>query len=109
MSPLEVAIATRELLSEESRWAKTFFAFTAEGEPVYSNDKKAVCWCLSGAINKSAPGEVNYGSRQKVGDMIEARVPKHETKNPLIAFNDNANTTHAQVLEMLDSVIKDLR
>lgn len=39
----------RELLSDESKWTRTFAARDAAGMPVYALASAAYCWCLLGA------------------------------------------------------------
>lgn len=42
----------RELLSDKSRWTKGSYARDKDGQPVGVRSRKAVCWCLEGAIRK---------------------------------------------------------
>lgn len=42
----------RELLSDESKWTKGQNARRETGTPVDSNDERAICWCLFGAVWK---------------------------------------------------------
>lgn len=45
-------IAVKNLLSDETKWTQGHMAEDKHGESVASDDENAVCWCLSGALQK---------------------------------------------------------
>lgn len=95
---IEILVAARELLSDEKRWTKEYYARDAAGEGVNPSSKRAVCWCLVGAMRKSPIGKLH----QEVGlDLIHSVVDGH-----IAGFNDDPNTTHADVLRVLDAAIE---
>lgn len=44
------------LFSGPEKWTKGTWARDADGQGVWSGDPTAICWCLSGAINKIGCG-----------------------------------------------------
>lgn len=97
-SALKVLVSVRELLSDEKRWTRRWYARDAAGVGVGSRDKHAVCWCLVGAMRKSPIGKLH----QEVGlDLLRSVV-----YGPIAGFNDDPKTTHADVLRVLDAAIE---
>ena len=95
----------KELLSEKERWTKNHSARNADGEFVEPYKKEiAVCWCLSGAIERVAfELDTSY---------ISVRNPFDTTRKQhfpgfigIIDFNDSPETEHSDVLLLLDLTI----
>lgn len=84
--------ALRKLLSVRKRWTQDVFARTASGRPCEPLSPKAVCWCL-------------YGGCEKVGMVVIT--PLFEFLIQGIAnFNDDPETSHKDVLRVVDKAIK---
>ena len=102
MTPTTLALArrVRALLEAPERWTQGAFARTRKGQPCESDDSDAVCWCIRGALTKSAGGR-DSPARNDLLDVVERCVPCLS----LAVWNDAKSTTHADVLALLDTVI----
>jgi hypothetical protein len=91
---------TLNLLSDPSRWTKHVSALDEGGSSVNPRSEKAACWCLSGALEAASfdtNGQLTANSKltQAVRDRGYVSVP---------AFNDSADTSHADVIDVLSEV-----
>ena len=93
LEALNLLKQVRELLSVPERWTQNTAARDANGEPCETIDPKATCWCIMGAFWKFADQMFN------TSDMC------HIMQNKLANFNDSVNTTHKDVLTLLDDRI----
>lgn len=97
--------ATVELLREargyvERDWTQNAFARNAEGIPVDSTSRDAVCWCAVGAMNRAAAalcGEFYFAA---IGALTDSLRPGWS----MPGFNDRPDQTQA-VLAWLDHTI----
>lgn len=97
MTPKQILTQARELISDPKRWTKGYFAKTALGAPCGSLSDRAICWCISGAINKVS----EFKNHQVAYDRLRLVV------GPLITqFNDDPKTTHADVIAAFDRAIE---
>ena len=101
--------AAREILQDEKRWTKGYFARTAAGDRVESCNKAAVCYCAMGAIDKAAveAREPRFGVGDDAIDALAKFLPDGHQKS-VASFNDNPKTTHAEVLALFDQAIAKL-
>lgn len=84
-------------------WTQGAFARDRNGEGVYSRDKKAVCWCLSGAI--IAGFDYEY-QRWKYSSSIRKKIKELYGRDDILSWNDDRNRTKKQVLEVMEEVEK---
>lgn len=98
MSTKDILIATRELLSDESRWTKNSGGRTAEGAACSASNADAVAFCLAGAACRVSP-EAGL-------DAISMAVMKHRSALSITSWNDHPFRTHADVLAFLDEAIE---
>lgn len=118
MSTLSVLISARSLFNDLSRWTQGSEARDADGNALDSaTSSNATCWCLVGAVRRSAAQETE-GS---VFDDVEAlRVLSRVIAprgNPcssavlstVTSFNDAESTCLSDVLCLLDSAIVSMR
>lgn len=97
-SALKVLVSARELLSDEKRWTRHRYARDAAGDNAMLSGKKAVCWCLTGAVLNSPL----RSSHQDIAlDLIHGVVG-----GSIFGFNDDPTTTHADILRVLDAAIE---
>lgn len=101
----EIFVGARELLSDETKW----------GRDQYFNGN---CYCLIGACGVGAGlSNMEIRSTNAIGDIekrvrpaLERCLPKGPVRprpaGPVIAFNDDPGTTHADILAVLDCAIK---
>lgn len=47
-----MAMTVQALLSDPSKWTRRIVARDAQGDGVEPDDQAAVCWCLSGALER---------------------------------------------------------
>ncbi len=83
-----------DLLTDESKWCKGWFAKDIEGKACYTNDKKAVRFCLTGAMIKCY-GESNpnfFNIMSKVRDYLKC-FPSD--------WNDKPERTFSEVRELV--------
>lgn len=98
-SALKVLVAARELLSDEKRWTRYDLAHDVDGVEIGPRSENAVCWCVMGAVHKFSPG-VAPG----VGGALN--LVHNAVGGPIPEFNDDPETTHADVLRVLDVAIE---
>lgn len=101
MTPKEILVKARELLSDESRWTQMSSARDRSGrhECVYS--EKAVRFCLLGAIDHVV-GRADTLAKTKAKVTLANHVPARD----VIGFNDNWFRSHKEILAALDAAIK---
>lgn len=99
MTTIEILVAARELLSARKRWTRYYMARNADGAEIDPRSEKAVCWCLFGAVQKFSP----LGTWHHCGalDLVHNVVGRH-----ISGLNDDPNTTHANILRVLDAAIE---
>jgi hypothetical protein len=109
--PLEVKIirGAKRLLNEKG-WTQASYAEDSEGNSIYWDSKKAVCFCVSGALYRSAHG-VHYNCEHSDFSEKEEAVDRvFELMGDVLYgidvpfFNDNAKTTKEKVISVLDTV-----
>lgn len=103
---LRIITKTRELLSDPGRWTKGRYARTADGLNVSPHREAATCFCLVGAIKRST---ANNDQEDSVDDAISATLRSRGFFEGVINFNDRPETTHADVLKLLDETAEHLR
>lgn len=104
MTAIEILVATRELLTDPSHWTKGESARDVRGKEVPPNYPSAVCWCMTGALNKVVRSPCVWFKSEAVlsaADLIHGVVG-----GPIPSFNDAPTTTHATVLRVLDAAIE---
>jgi hypothetical protein len=86
----------RELLSAPEAWTKGYYANDKDGGMVYPESEEAVCWCLSGAINRCYSG---LSDRRFAEAKLEASIRElfpnlkvHQHDSLIVAFNDHKAT-----------------
>jgi hypothetical protein len=103
-------ISLRSLLSSREAWTQHIMAKSKDGLPVLPTDPRAKCWCLVGGCEKvsSQPGQLIQqlcsirSSRNFKLDSIEARLT-------VASFNDEYDTTHEDILILIDAAIMELK
>jgi hypothetical protein len=82
----------KKLYADESTWRKGFFAADKEGKSCMPEDKKAVSWCLIGAIYKCYDDK----KARKVFDKVVAALPVH-----ISVWNDDQKRTFQDVKDLV--------
>ena len=96
-----------KLLKKQERWTRGTFARNNQGAPVDEYSRDACSWCMTGAIRKSLAWLATGPISIKVRKMYPGR--SDPQLGEIAAFNDHGDTTHEDVLKVIESVIKDLR
>lgn len=125
----ELLTAARDLLTDPAKWTKGKWARAAVEDPEkcspLPNEPEAVCFCSAGALwcvlgkdttscslfldSPHNPANASIGFLAACA--LEAALPGdfnragHDTRHPVIAYNDAEATTHADVLSLFDRAI----
>jgi hypothetical protein len=95
--------AVRELLEDERAWIQGTAAVDAYGNEVEGSDPNAVRRCLSGACDAvDGYGKLSFLARV-LGEHPD--FASHDFAS-IHAFNDDKDTTHADVLRLIDVAIE---
>jgi len=95
MTTLEVLRATRELLSEQTRWARGNYAYDSEGNIVDPNASTAVRFCVIGAMWRSS----NSGQAFKIAEALAGSVPKLGSCNDIFGYRQVMRWLDAQIAQ----------
>lgn len=76
-----------DLFEDPSRWTKGAYAKNDRGAAVASHDPTAVCFCLAGGRNRVIPS-------------LDLRFFLPNWAVSSLEFNDDPNTTHADILAL---------
>lgn len=103
----------RSLLADPARWTKGAMAKDASGENVSPHSPKATCWCLVGAVYKVRDDNPDVrgscvGDTIDISKAIDRAVSARGFGRNCAAYQDRADTTHADVLSLIDEAIKGL-
>ena len=101
----------RELIDTPEKWTQGSAAVDADDNRVDVLSKKACTFCLGGAIQRACSdiGEkpAFYTDCAKWAfDNADLKLNHNEALTPIVAFNDNLKTTHADVLRAIDEAIQ---
>jgi hypothetical protein len=96
----------RDLLEPPERWTKGAYARTAPyaAGRVEADSPHATCWCLEGACWR-VTGEL-YSS--PIWQRLNRHVSNHNLAPRASNFNDRDETTHRDILELLDKIIAEV-
>lgn len=98
---IEILTAARELLTDPSHWTKGANARNVRGKEALPNYPSAVCWCMTGA-----PTTLFRAPWTSVALTSAIVLLQTTISDGIIAFNDRPDTTHTDVLRVLDAAIK---
>lgn len=97
----QVLRAARALIENPEKWIKGAEAQDAEGRRVTPNDVRAVCWCVTGAIERALGSDDEYRpmitAARVFADAVGARYA--------YVYNDRKDVTHADVMAAFDRAI----
>ncbi len=92
-----------ELLSDETKWTKNASAKNKDGFIVGPHNPEACKWCLSGAFAKCYFGILEPEEILVLWNkIVRASVDLYQMEP--VTFNDNSQTTFAQIRELLEEV-----
>lgn len=110
---LAILRGARALLARPDAWLRGVGARTSEGELCPSSSPAAACFCAIGVLNHLAPlGGWGKAHRALFAELPKAwcsRVKPSNVKDDhwvsVARFNDDPNTTHADLLALFDRAI----
>ena len=115
MGLLEILIKVRELLSNKDHWTKGYYARNVRNDMIDPQDPAACTFCMYGAIYKVCPDipfsavgfkdPIIMQAHDEITRAIVELYPAFKDE-PEARFNDNSNTTHEDVLKVLDRAIE---
>lgn len=100
MTPKEVLIAARALISDPGKWTRGDYAIDKDGKTVSVLSQDATCWCALGAIRKAGH---YYCDRNEPALFLE-RAIFGEKIDFIDVFNDSH--THEEVIAAFDRAIE---
>lgn len=98
MTPRELLVKSRELLSDPARWTKQAYARDERGRPCEVSSPNAKSFCLLGAMLREC-------DRPRLVFDADWFLFAHAGATALI-LNDDAQTSHADLMTALDGVIQ---
>lgn len=98
-------VAARAKIDSPDKWTKGNFAADEFGNRAHVDSPSATCWCLDGSLVHAA--RVHLGSLGEARDVVEmALSDDDDTALSIWEFNDGKDTTHAEVMAVLDAAIE---
>lgn len=110
MTNKEIFIQMRELLKEKENWTQRAAARDINGFSCYPEEKEAFSFCLVGAAEKVISilsEKPRTETRIKINEILRKFIPTKEY-NSITKFNDDKNTTHEDIIKLLDKIINSL-
>lgn len=108
----EILEKAKCLIDTPEKWIKNVFARDATGKPVAPEDTTATCFCLMGAYRRAASSSHSALPIGVAYQAIYQAIPsltKYAKYASLPNFNDSPETTHADVMKILDQTISQLK
>lgn len=109
--PIELTIVRemRDILIDPDRWTKHTWARNTNDTPVSTIGQPACKWCLLGCLEcvayKHLRDPAYANSYSLTHDAITAHLPKGVR---ISVYNDDPDTTHQDIINLLDTVIETL-
>lgn len=88
-----------ELIADETKWTKGFYALDSMGQRVLAGHKDACCWCMVGAIIKCYPDQGVQNA--KLMDVKEYIYGDEYTSRKVHRWNDHDDRKHEDVVYVL--------
>ncbi len=104
-TPTEILQAARDLLTDPRRWTKGAAARFEDGNTCSAQHPQAHSFCSRGALIRVQPAggyEAYHGAYRFLEKCVR---PEVEGAEPVTAWNDYYQTTHAEVLAVFDKAI----
>lgn len=83
----------KELFNDKKKWTQYHSARDSKGFPCKPTASAAVCWCLSGAIQRCYPHEWRKIDRRLIVDV-----------NDYISWNDSPDRTFEEVKALVEKL-----
>ena len=106
MGHIDVLQDVKELLITPGHWIKGIIAHNEKGLVTDPIENDACGWCLLGAIDHVAyHNNINRETRNEVQDIIYKVLEEQRGMCSIPDFNDDHNTKHSDILDVLDEAI----
>lgn len=107
MTTVEILKAARALISTPDKWVKGVYARNDKGVSVPDNDPAACAFCAVGAMRHACKiAEHELDTRASDPYFLAKRAVRAQTNHGAVSdFNDDEETTHADVLAAFDRAI----
>ena len=93
----------RDRIAKPENWCWHSFAQDSAGKTVRFGSNRAISWCLDGALGRECGDDDDlYDSCRQ---LLLRAIRKVRPKAPYGLINYNDNSTHAEVLALLDHAI----
>ena len=101
----------RELIDTPEKWIQNNTAVDVDDNRVDILSEKACKFCLGGAIDRvrsdmGEPPAFYTECSQWIKENVELGIYGTQKLTPLVSFNDQPTTTHADVLRAIDEAIQ---
>lgn len=109
---LDVLVAARKLIEKPENWTKDTYARDSDRNPIWYIDPKACTFCLVGAVcrvlglavfTETIYDRILIALREILFELYGARY------DGPAEFNDDPDTSHEKVLELIDKTIERLK
>jgi hypothetical protein len=104
-TPVSILTNARKLIEHPSGWTKNCFARSKTGRQVKLGSPRACSFCAWGALERVSPYVGDDGAYIRARQALDAASPD----GSILLFNDDAATTHKQVLAAFDEAIASLK
>jgi len=108
LTPHQVLVAARTLLSNRDRWTQGAFAKTEKGRVIGPTEAKAVCFCAMGAC-RHIGGETQIAYRAQDALDRAAQAKFSDAYGPLCIVEVNDELGYEQTLQCFDAAIEETR
>lgn len=89
----------KDLLTDECKWTKGHAAIDKNGNETSPTRESAVCWCLSGAIDKC----YGSGNSDELLRVVIKIIEKIQT-NYILVWNDHKKRTFKDIKQLLEEL-----
>lgn len=101
--------AVRDVLSNPDRWCKEAAGKDADGDCVDPRDDTALRWCVLGALRKVHRAPLCDDVSKRALAALRGVIDVADGANGIARWNDAEDTTHAELLRVLDASIARLK
>ena len=101
----ETLRAARALIDAPEKWTRGFYARDTHGVLVYPTSRDAVCFCIQGALRRVVASDGFTRLTEDAENAISRALLRSNWEMNPPDFNDDPETTHADVLAAFDCAI----